>query len=188
MESRLQLYNRMLSTRDELKIEDVESLSLEIERRALMMEEVRTARRIGLYYPYANEVRTNFFFETSDKNRKELYYPRMGTDGRLAYYRILHLDTLKPDVEGKLEPTGKESRLRDVNTLNAIIVPGIVFDLSGGRIGFGKGFYDTTLAGYRGVRIALAYDFQVVPKLPVLASAGKRVDWIVTEKRLIKIS
>ena len=186
MESRLQLYNRMLATRDEFREDFVTKESETLQRRVLLMEEFRTVRRIGLYSPFGNEVRTDLLFEEGNRNRKELYYPAVDPeDQTVAYFRIMDLGELVRTEEGKLEPSGKQSKLRDLNTLNALIVPGVVFDLEGGRIGFGKGFYDDCLEKFRGVRIALAYDFQVVSKLPT-AAAGRKVDWIATEKRLIR--
>jgi 5-formyltetrahydrofolate cyclo-ligase len=75
--------------------------------------------------------------------------------------------------------------LRHLNTLDVILVPGVAFDLHGGRLGFGKGYYDDCLLGFRGKRIALAYDFQVVTELP-MSTRGQKVDWIVTESRVVR--
>ncbi len=47
-----------------------------------------------------------------------------------------------------------------------IVVPGIAFDASGFRLGFGKGFYDRFLKGFGGPTIGLAYDFQLRDELP----------------------
>lgn len=184
-EGRLQLSNRIMSTRDELKPEDADALSKEIQTRATTMEEVRTALRIGLYAAYKNEVRTEQIFCDGDKNRKEIYFPACSPGGGLAYFRVMQLSDLLPTSSGFREPSAKQSKLRDINTLNVLIVPGVAFDLEGRRLGYGKGFYDDCLRKFRGKRIALAYEFQVVPKLPT-AIRERVLDWIVTEKRVIK--
>ena len=186
MESKLQLYNRMLATRDELHPSLVEGASAEICHRVLLMEEFRTALRVGLYAAYKNEVRTDLLFQEGDRHRKEIYFPAVDREaGDLDYFRVARLEELLPREAGMREPSGKQSRLRDLNTLNVLIVPGVAFDLHGGRLGFGKGVYDKSLGGFRGKRIALAYDFQIVPELPT-AARGRRLDWIVTEKRIIR--
>jgi len=186
MESKLQLYNRMMSSRDEQKPEDVERASREICHRVLLMEEFRTALRIGLYAAFKNEVRTDLLFQEGDRHRKEIYFPAVDkVAGGLDYFRVPNLEVLLPSDAGMREPGPKQSRLRDLNTLNVLIVPGVVFDLSGGRLGFGKGFYDKCLERFRGKRIALAFAFQIVPELPA-AARGRKVDWIVTEKRIIR--
>lgn len=185
-ETKTSIYNRMMSTRDELKIEFVEEASVEIQKRAMLMEEFRTALRIGLYAPFRNEVRTDRLFVEGDKNRKEMYYPAEDVDeGKLSYFRIMSLEDLEPHSEGRATPSGKESKLRELNNLRVLFVPGVAFDLSGARLGFGEGFIDASLTGFNGKRIALAYDFQVVAELPH-ALRGRKVDWIVTEKRIIR--
>jgi 5-formyltetrahydrofolate cyclo-ligase len=185
MESKLQLYNRMMATRSELKAEFVEEASLAIQKRVLLMEEFRTALRVGLNAPFDNEVRTDLLFGEGNKHRKELYYPAVDEKHeRLMFFRVLDLKDLKPGYAGIWEPTGMIRKLRDVNTLETIIVPGVAFDLHGGRLGFGKGFYDRCLLEFRGKRVALAYDFQIVSELPT-AVRGQKVDWIVTESRMI---
>ncbi len=186
MESKLQLYNRMMATRRELKPEFVSETSAAIQKRVLLMQEYRTSLRIGLYAPFDNEVRTDLLFTEGDKHRKESYYPTVDEKhGRLMFYRITDLGDLKPGYAGIFEPAGTIRKLRDVNTLEALIVPGVAFDLRGGRLGFGKGFYDKCLQEFRGKRIALAYEFQIVPELPT-AVRGQKVDWIVTESRVIR--
>lgn len=185
-EGKLQLFNRMVSTLDELKPEFVEECSKTIAHKIIMMEEIRTSLRIGLYAAFKNEVRTDFIFQQEDQHRKELYYPAVDVDGGgLGYFRVIKLDDLKQSISGMREPTSKQSRLRDLNILNVLIVPGVAFDLQGGRMGYGKGFYDKKLLGFSGKRIALAYDFQVVGELPQ-AVRGRKLDWIVTEKRIIR--
>lgn len=188
MESKLQLSNRMMAARDELHSDAVPAVSADIQHRVLLMEEFRTALRVGLYAAFKNEVHTELLFQEGDRHRKEMYYPAVDSDGGgLAYFRVLKLEDLLHTDGGMREPSLKQSRLRDLNTLNVLIVPGVAFDLRGGRLGFGKGFYDKCLEHFRGKRIALAYDFQVVSELPS-AVRGRRIDWIVTEKRIIRCS
>lgn len=184
-ESKLQVYNRMLSTRDELKAEFIAEASQNIQKRVLIMEEFRTALRVGLYASFKNEVLTDLIFQEGDRYRKEIYYPIFDPSGIVAYFRIKKPDELLLTEGGIREPSLKQSRLRDLNTLDALIVPGVAFDLHGGRVGLGKGFYNKCLEKFQGERIALAYDFQIVSDLPQ-AARGRKVDWIVTEKRIVR--
>jgi len=66
-----------------------------------------------------------------------------------------------------------------------VLVPGIAFDPSGTRLGFGVGYYDRFLAEHDGMRIAPAYDFQVVDRIQREAH-DMPMDVIVTEDRLIR--
>jgi len=185
-ESKVHLYNRMLATRDELAPAEVSRMSDEIQRRVMNMEEYRTALRVGLYSAYKNAVRTEKLFIEGDKHRKEIYFPAVAEEGGgLSYYRVCNLEELLPHDEGFPQPTANQSRLRDVKNLGALIVPGVAFDLTGKRMGFSDGFYDESLRAFDGVRIALAYDFQVVPTLP-MGPFERLIDWIVTEQRVIR--
>jgi 5-formyltetrahydrofolate cyclo-ligase len=185
-ESKLQLYNRIMATRDELRPEEVEQMSREAQQRVLGMQEFRTALRVGLYAAFKNEVRTELLFIEGDKHRKEIYFPAVDrAAGGLDYFRVMRLEDLLPASTGFREPTAKQSRLRDLNNLNVLIVPGVAFDHEGRRMGFGKGFYDDCLSRFRGKRVGLAYDFQVVTTIPGGIKAHG-VDWIVTEKRVIR--
>jgi 5-formyltetrahydrofolate cyclo-ligase len=71
-----------------------------------------------------------------------------------------------------------------------IIVPMLAFDQRGYRLGFGKGFYDRTIAELKkkhNIRtIGIAYACQQAAKLPN-DSYDERLDIIITEKEVIKI-
>lgn len=61
------------------------------------------------------------------------------------------------------------------------LVPGIGFDLSGARLGRGKGYYDRYLFESDGLRIGLAWTEQIVDKVPV-EGHDCHMDFIITEK------
>ena len=54
-----------------------------------------------------------------------------------------------------------------LNRLDLILVPGIAFDLDGHRLGRGKGFYDQLLAVIHGSTCGVAFDEQIVARIPV---------------------
>ncbi len=65
-----------------------------------------------------------------------------------------------------------------------IIVPGTSFDLRGGRIGQGQGFYDRYLPGLKGIRAGLCFSVQINEKNLSLESHDQFMDVLVTEKRI----
>ena len=185
-DTKTKLYNRMRAALKELSPDDIVAASRQIQKRVLTMEEFRVSLRVGLYSSMWNEVHTEMLFIEGDRRRKEVYYPAVDeAESCVAFHRVGELKELRPGYAGILEPTSAASKLRDLQTLDVLIVPGLAFDLHGGRLGFGRGYYDRCLVGFRGKRIALAYDFQIVQELP-LGVRGQKVDWIVTEKRMIR--
>ena len=70
---------------------------------------------------------------------------------------------------------------------DVILIPCIGLDNQGNRIGYGFGFYDKYLEGSDAVKIGLSYSKQIVKTIPVSKNDIK-MDWIVTEKDVIKTS
>jgi len=60
-------------------------------------------------------------------------------------------------------------------------------DEKGNRIGYGHGFYDRYLAKNESVKIGLTYSKQIVKSIPI-SDDDVKMDWIVTETDIIKIS
>ena len=106
-------------------------------------------------------------------------------DGQMQAVIISHLKTLLPNQQGILEP---KHNLPLLTQPEICITPGIAFTASGHRLGWGEGHYDRYFTAHpTTLKIALAYDFQVLPKLPI-SKHDKMVDLIITEKRIIQCS
>ena len=73
---------------------------------------------------------------------------------------------------------------KDYNFPEIIIVPGIAFDRSKNRIGFGMGYYDKFLINSNGIKIGLCYDFQLLDNIPSNKHDIK-MDVIITEESII---
>jgi 5-formyltetrahydrofolate cyclo-ligase len=70
--------------------------------------------------------------------------------------------------------------------LDLILVPGVAFDLHGRRLGRGKGFYDRFLAEVRGTTCGVAFDEQIVPRVPV-EPHDTVVNCILTPSRWLEV-
>ena len=92
---------------------------------------------------------------------------------------------MEPDIrDGKGEPR-KEVIPQDSDV---IMVPGLVFNQNGERIGYGGGFYDRYLArlkaehGRRPIRIGICYHVQLHSGRLPMEEQDYRMDYVVTEK------
>jgi 5-formyltetrahydrofolate cyclo-ligase len=119
---------------------------------------------------------------------KQLVLPMvLGNRQGLALYVIEELERdVAPGYCGILEPQPRRTRAVAPETLELALIPGVAFDLRGGRLGLGAGFYDRLLSQLpRGIpMVGLAFDFQVIPRLP-LQPHDILLDAIVTESRVI---
>jgi 5-formyltetrahydrofolate cyclo-ligase len=85
---------------------------------------------------------------------------------------------------GILEPRPEAIRPAALDQIGAVLVPGLAFDGTGNRLGRGFGHFDRLLRQTSGVKIALAFDFQVLDEVPAEAH-DVRLDFIVTETRVV---
>ena len=104
----------------------------------------------------------------------------------LIFMEINTLDTSKlvKNKFGILESS--DTDYADPETLDLIIVPGVVFDQNLSRIGYGKGFYDNFLSSIKKsvLKVGVCYDFQLYDNIPTSKNDIK-MDLIVTEKRTV---
>jgi 5-formyltetrahydrofolate cyclo-ligase len=85
---------------------------------------------------------------------------------------------------GILEPPPGKARPLPIRSVQAFVVPGLAFDPTGNRLGRGRGYYDRILGEARGVKVALAYAFQLVDEVPV-RHHDVGVDFLVTETQVV---
>ena len=143
------------------------------------------AIRLVLYAADDKEVQTEAVWAAAQS--KAVYYPRVSLDrSRLEFVRRYPHDRLVTGLFGIPVPPGNERLAPGQGGHTLVLTPGLGFDAEGRRLGRGKGYYDRAfgrvLAG--ALRVAVAYDCQVVDRIPS-SPHDEGVDWIVTESRLI---
>jgi 5-formyltetrahydrofolate cyclo-ligase len=116
---------------------------------------------------------------------KRVVCPRVRWRPRgLDSYAIRSLEDLVESRRGLWEPDPARADPVTVDELDVVVVPGLAFDRSGWRIGFGAGLYDRFLSLVEAPRVALAFSLQLQDSLPV-ETHDEPVDWIVTEGETI---
>jgi 5-formyltetrahydrofolate cyclo-ligase len=145
------------------------------------------AATLVLYSADENEVQTEAIWQEAVAQGKAVYYPRITADlVDLEFVRRYPGDRLIRGTFGILVPPGEEV-LTGLRETDVVLTPGVGFDVRGGRLGRGRGYYDRAFRGVlaRALRVALAYEWQVLPDIP-LGPVDERVHAIVTETRLIR--
>jgi 5-formyltetrahydrofolate cyclo-ligase len=154
-------------------------------RRLTEQDEYRRAEIIMIFLSTPHEVDTRQLALQAWADLKTVLAPRVTWDQRrMLAIEIQGLTSgMEPGSFGIREPVeGLPVPLADIDL---VIVPGLGFDARGNRLGRGRGFYDRFLshADFRGVSCALAFEFQVVDRIPV-GPHDVRVDMLVTDQQV----
>ncbi|AHZ86406.1 hypothetical protein EP01_15905 [Bdellovibrio bacteriovorus] len=107
-------------------------------------------------------------------------FPKM-REGLLEFYETRDFD-LGP--YGVREPK-PGSFQRPLAEMSGLLVPGLVFNKNGNRLGKGKGFYDKTLESFPGVKVGIGFDFQVTADPLPTEPHDVKMDFLITESGLV---
>ncbi len=83
---------------------------------------------------------------------------------------------------GLPEPDGAAATEEELRSMFWLI-PGVAFDLQGGRLGRGGGWYDRLLERSAGVKAGVFYACQQAPEVPV-APHDCHWEWLITEQQI----
>ena len=147
------------------------------------------ALRVGIYAAVRGEMNFSSLWSESSDAKRTYCFPRVGKDV-LHFCPVNHPEAeLQPGALRIPEPVRDIPPL-DVNELDVVVTPGLAFDLYGGRLGIGGGFYDRTFQGRRGglhesgpLLVGAGYAFQLL-----VGESWKRdewdvgVDWVITDR------
>jgi len=192
MTNQKELRQRILAARDELTAGEIETKSAAITERLFQLEVFRDCRSVMFYAAFRSEVQTMLAMSRCLERGVRLLLPVALPASRGLQARVvndLSLD-LRPGYCGIAEPDLDRTVAIPPAAIEAVLVPGSVFDGRGGRLGYGGGFYDRFLAleATRALRIGLAFALQVVAGELPLAEHDQRLDYLVTEERLYVFS
>jgi len=176
----------MLARRRALTHDEWRDSSLQAQRNLLNLQEYLAASCIALYAPIQNETDTAEIFAAAILAGKRVLCPAF-CGQEIVLRQVKEPFSFKMGKFGIPEPPLESSEyLADEPGL--IVVPGVAFDPSGHRIGFGKGYYDRFLNNpMRSAKLTgLCHDFQVTAEAIPAEEHDIRMDTVVTDKRVIR--
>ena len=177
-----QLKESILEKRNSLVKKEIIEKSKKIENTLFNLQKYKNSKIIMFFVSFNSEVHTHDMIKQA-LNNKIVVIPKV-MHKEIEPSIIIDFDNLVPSGNfGILEPI--EAMKISNKNIDLILVPGIAFDEEGHRIGYGFGYYDKFLRKVpKAVKIGLAFDFQVVDKIP-REMHDVPVDLIITEKRII---
>jgi 5-formyltetrahydrofolate cyclo-ligase len=162
--------------------------SLQIWEKIFRLPEFHQAGTIACYVALPEEVQTEIGLRRILEEGKRLVVPYChGWDLELC--RILSLDELSPGHWGIGEPREELrkhlARIVAADEVDLFVVPGVAFDRQGGRLGFGKGYFDRLLRRAREgtCRMGVCFACQLFDKVPQLPY-DVRMNILITEEEL----
>lgn len=158
----------------------------EICRHAAALASFRYAEYVLLYAAMPDEISLSDLAYTALEKGKKIAYPRCNKENCTMTYRLVSSpDELFPDSYGIREPL-PDAPVFDPKAFrgNAVcFVPGLLFDRSGYRLGYGKGYYDRFLNSFHGSRIGVVYSDFILPTVP-RGRYDVKMDILLTENNV----
>lgn len=157
-----------------------------VEEAAFGLPEVQRARVVMLFYSFGTEVATGGMSERVLRAGKRLLLPYLAGDGSMEAAEIRPGEELAPTGYGPREPARRVAV--DPADVDVVVAPGLAFDRSGNRLGYGGGYYDRYLErmGSAATRIGVAFSLQLVEGIPT-EPGDQRVDIVVTDQGALDV-
>ncbi|MDM5279354.1 5-formyltetrahydrofolate cyclo-ligase [Paenibacillus silvae] len=150
------------------------------------------------YLSYGSEASTAFLFEEGWKKGDVMLAPKVLADPpRMELRRVRGPQDIEPGIWGIPEPKASCEVLPPEHwpDIDLVLVPGLGYDLDGGRIGYGGGYYDRfaerldqycAKQGKRPLMAALVLPGQLEPNIP-MDPLDLRLDLLITPEGIVHI-
>ena len=187
-EKKIIMRNKFLKTRNGIPSEKRTDKSKVIMHFLDSLDCVNEADNVLVYVNYRSEVETKDYVEyLLHETTKHIFAPKViGMD--IEFYEIESISDLEEGYQKILEPKENESAsIFDENTPGntVVFVPGVVFDKKGGRMGYGKGFYDRFLCKFpNAIKIGLAFAEQIAESGLPREEHDILMDYVITDERM----
>jgi len=177
--------NQVRQSLQKIDSEQYKLSSLLIKERLLREPSILKGNTIAITISNKREVDTKEIIESLWGLKKKVVVPKCEpVDRSMNFYEIENFHQLENVYMDLQEPKPESSQLVKASQIDCIIVPGIVFDNKGYRVGYGGGYYDRYLTQFNGIMISLAFDIQLVMDVPK-ENYDIPVDLILTETKRI---
>lgn len=179
------LRRRLLAKRAALTVASIQRKSTQIAAGVYGLPAFQASSTVMVYMALEQEVQTADIIAEARRRNKRVVVPVVRESNLIAVELPLDSKQLHRGRFGIFEPRCLKARVQP-SEIPFVIVPGIAFDRQGGRLGFGKGYYDRFLRQVTKSTFAcaLAFAMQIVPEVPRMAH-DVRLHGIMTELEFI---
>lgn len=183
-----QMRETILALRDAMPAASRSDASRVIIEKICALPGYQSAQTVLAYSGFGSEIETQTLIERIITDGKIAVLPRVD---RAMQSLILHsvkgVGELVVSKWGIREPPA-DAPVIGASGIEFILMPGVAFDRSGNRLGYGRGYYDKLLTSVDPAlaRVAAAFSCQIVVQVPV-APHDQKIDTVITENETIHI-
>jgi 5-formyltetrahydrofolate cyclo-ligase len=190
VDERNRVRQRFLAIRDSMSPEERVAFSGHISRSLISLSVFREKQIFFVYCHYRGEVETIALLNQCLEQGKTVSVPLCQPEQSLM--QAVGITDVQSDLvsgyKGILEPSFPRvhDRIVPSASIEVALIPGVVFDRCGNRLGYGAGFYDRFLAkeAPQAIRIGLAFSCQLADRIPALPH-DVPMDMVVTEQEIL---
>lgn len=158
------LRKQIRQQRDSLPLDKNRKSSLDITDHLMQVIRARDFQTVMIYFSIGSEVMTHILLEELLRDGRTVLGPVPFPKRRLEAYRVENSATdLVIGDFGIPTPDVQRCQHHRPESVDCIVVPGIAFDQTGCRIGYGAGYYDRFMArSLQAHTIGAAFGIQIV--------------------------
>lgn len=119
----------------------------------------KSAKVIGTTLSNEFELDTQPVIQRAEKEQKKIVVPKTLPKRQMAFYEMDEHTVFERSSFGVLEPQSEKLYLPEM--IDLLIVPGIIYNRAGYRIGFGGGYYDRYLNNFHKKTCSLVFREQL---------------------------
>ena len=176
-----EIRTRILALRRELPESVLNEKSKTITKKVINHPFYKQAELVFAYIDAKGEVMTEELIRHAWKQGKKVAVPKIHGEV-MEFYLITSFEQLEYGCFGLMEPDDMCPKVIDIPENSMVLMPGVAFDRTGNRIGYGKGYYDKYFTKFPNLnKIALSLDIQVVPEISA-EPHDLKADCVITEE------
>ncbi|MBQ8214375.1 MAG: 5-formyltetrahydrofolate cyclo-ligase [Clostridia bacterium] len=161
-----ELRAQLKEKRNSISPEEKKRMDRAIVERIAASREFRDASAVLLYAPYGSEIDLLPLVRLSRKIGKTVAFPRCDTASNTMQFYILEPDARLVMGAYRIPEPAQNAPLCQLDEHTLCILPGLTFDKSGKRLGYGKGYYDRFLADFKGITAGAVYENLLSDDIP----------------------
>lgn len=155
--------------RASLSHDEKKAMDAAIVSRIAQSKVYQNASTLLLYAPLAGEINLLPLVRLARKQGKTVAFPRCDVATNTMQFYILEPEARLVAGAYHIPEPPADAPLCQPDEKAICILPALTFDLSGARLGYGKGYYDRFLATFPGVTVGAAYESFLIKQVPVEA-------------------